>query len=317
MRYYDVTVFQNGKVFRQWSSHPNGKFDPGAHNILLDIPVLNYDIATGGQTLTIEGPRLEDLQQSQQFTDMDIVIRGGMQAGLPLANPLQAGILTAGKIFQSFGNWEGTNMTLDFVLKPSPFTLKTPGQLVLNWKAGTALNVALTQTLKTSFPDFTIVMNISPNLVLPGDVPGFYQTLEQLSAFLFDRTKGLLSPTYQGVRIAIQGTRIIVWDNDKPPPPIKINFNDMIGQPTWIAVNTMQVMFVQRADLTIGTTITMPASMLNAPGFVQQTATAMPSNVKYSNTFPGKFTITELRHIGDYRNANGQSWVTVANCVLQ
>ncbi len=318
MRYYDILLTDSsGNTVKEWTSHPNGQFDPGAHNVMLDFLVMNYDINGGGQTITIEGPALQDLQQAQQFTGLTVTVRGGMQAGLPLANPQQAGVLTVGSIFQSFGNWHGTEMTLDFVLMPSSFTLQTPGSIILDWKAGTPLSQPLTQTLNQAFPNYPVVMNISDQLVMPGDVPGYYKTLEQLSAVLYARTQGFLGPTYQGVRIAIQAGQIIVWDNDSPPAPVQINFQDLVGQPTWIDVNVMQAAFVMRADLTIGSTILMPQGMINAPGFVQTSANSMPSNLKYQSTFQGVFTITEMRHIGNFRDPNGQSWVTVANCVAQ
>jgi hypothetical protein len=50
----------------------------------------------------------------------------------------------------------------------------------------------------------------------------------------------------------------VVFDKTYQPSSIAIQFTDLIGQPTWIEPNTMQVKTVMRADLQVGSIITMP-----------------------------------------------------------
>ena len=314
MRYYDIIVTQPGSTtpFRRWTSHPNGNYDPAALDIEFDMPVAPYHTPVGGQTLTIHGISLQEISQAQQFAGMNIVIYGGMKKGLPLANPLQAGLLLQGQIFQSYGNWEGTEMTLEFVINPADYTLDTPGNFLLNWPAGRALSDALTEMFSITYPGRPVSINIGSNLKCSSDEHHIVTTLEEMAMHVADFTDGIFQ---QPVTIAIQGNKIIVYDKTYQPAPIQVAFNDMIGQPTWIATKTMQVKTVLRSDLEVGATIKMPQSMQNAPGFVQTTGSAYPSSVKYQSTFQNNFTISELRHVGSYRSSDASAWCTVFNCV--
>ena len=163
MRYYDITLSKKGKVLREWTSHPNGKSDPGALNIEFDIMAYNYATPMGAQSLTIWGISLQDLTQANNYASGDVILtlKGGMQAGLPLNNPAQAGILTIGTVFQAFGNWQETDMTMDLVIIPSYYTNASPGNIVLDWKAGTPLSIALSQTFSTAWPTMKQDISIS------------------------------------------------------------------------------------------------------------------------------------------------------------
>jgi|ERR1700744_289717 len=317
MRYYDISITKEGvsKPIRQWTSHPNGVFDPGALNVEFDVPVTTYGTPTGGQTVTIEGVALSDLLQAQQFAGMNLLLKGGMQAGLPLANPKQSGVITAANIFQSFGNWEGTEMTLDMVLYPAQYTLDQPGNIVLNWTAGTQLSAALKQALSTAYPDMPLQINISNRIVQNHDEIHRCSTLEQLAQVILGITQNnFLGSDYAGVQISIQGGQIIVADSTWTPNTVQLAFIDFVGQPTWIDVNIMQLKLVMRADLQLGSIIKMPQGLQDAPGIVLTSSASLPSNLKYKSSFQGNFSVVELRQIGNFRATDGASWVTVANC---
>ncbi|WP_261524796.1 hypothetical protein [Burkholderia multivorans] len=319
MRYYDITITPEGgtKPFRRWTSHPNGKFDPGALNIEFDIPVATYGTPLGGQSLLIEGVPLEDLLQAQQFAGMNLTMKGGMQAGLPLANPKQAGLIAAGQVWQSFGNWEGTEMTLDFVLNPALYTLDEPGNIVLNWTAGMTLAQALKQTLSVAYPTMPALINISDKLVQTHDEVHRCSTLEQLAQLLVEVTQGnFLGSDYAGVQITIQAGQIVVYDSTYKPNTVQLAFTDFVGQPTWIAPNVMQVKLVMRADIQLGSELLMPQGLQNTPGIVLTSSSSLPSSLKYKSAFQGKFSVIELRHIGNFRALDGASWATIANCAV-
>jgi hypothetical protein len=327
MRYYDITVTPVGGTtpFRRWTSHPNGIFDPGALNVEFDIPIVGYGTPMGGQSVTVEGVPLQDLLQAYQFgpqvvdgvqqPGMMFSMKGGMQAGLPLANPTQAGIITAGQIFQSFGNWEGTEMTLDFVLNPAQYSLDLPGNIVLNWTANTLLSQALRETLSVAYPDLPLSINISDQLVQNHDEIHFCSTLDQLAQVLTEITQGnFLGSSYPGVSITIQGGKLFVLDSTFTPNTVQLAFTDFVGQPTWIAPNVMQIKLVMRGDIQLGTTLKMPLGLQNNPGIVLTSASSMPSSLKYKSSFQGNFLVNELRQVGNYRSPDGASWVTIANC---
>jgi hypothetical protein len=318
-RYYDITLTQPGSstVVRQWTSHPGGVFNPSAQNIEFDIPVTVYGTPTGGQSITIEGPPLEDLLQASQFTGLYLTMKGGMQAGLPLANAKQAGIITAGQIFQSFGNWEGTEMTLDFVLNPAQYTLEDPGNIVLNWTANTQLSAALQQTLSVAYPNVPLSINISDQLVQNHDEVHFCSTLDQLAQIVTQITDGnFLGASYTGVSVTVQGGKIVIFDSTYQPETVQLAFTDFVGQPTWIEPNVMQVKLVMRGDIQLGSLVKMPLGLQSTPGIVLTSASSLPSNLKYKTAFQGNFTVIDMRQIGNYRTPDGSSWVTIANCAV-
>jgi hypothetical protein len=319
MRYYDITLTKSDGTTlpRRWTSHPNGVFDPGALNIEFDIPVATFGIPMGGQSILIEGVPLQDLLQPQNFAGLNLLMKGGMQAGLPLSNPKQSGILVSGQIWQSFGNWEGTDMTLDFVINPGGYSINRPGNFVLNWTAGMPLAQALQQTLQVAYPNTPISMNISNQLVQNHTEPHHCSTLDQLAQFILEVTQGhFLGQNYPGVSIAMQGGQLIVFDSTYQPPAIQLAPTDLVGQPTWIQPNTMQIKLVMRGDIQLGSMVTMPKNLMNAPEGVLTLPNAFPSSIKYQPTFTGTFRVVELRHVGSFRSSSGADWVTIANCIL-
>ncbi|NDU92754.1 MAG: hypothetical protein G3I10_09155, partial [Ferrovum sp.] len=294
MRYYDITLAPQGSStpIKEWTSHPNGNYNPSAQEVEFDILTAPFGTPVGAQAITIYGISLQELTNAQQFAGMNITISAGMKAGLPLANPKQSGVILVGTVWQSFGNWEGTEMTLDFVVVPSAYSLDNPGNIVLNWQANTPLSQALTQTLNTAYPDMTVTMNISDQLVLPNQEVHACSTLTQLAQYLQGMTKGyFLGENYGGVRITIQGGTIVVWDDTYQPDTVQINFTDLVGQPTWIEPNIMQAKFVMRADLQLGSIITMPQGMQNSPGLFKTTAQSLPSSMKNQSSFQGSFRV--------------------------
>lgn len=315
MRYYELSLTPQGaaKPTRIWASHPNNIIEPGALQIEYDALIGPYGTPTGASTITLRGIALQDLTQPQQFAGMTLELKSGMRAGLPLVNPAQAGTILKGQVFQAFGNWEGVNQTLDFVVLPGAYTLDNPGNFVLNWRAGTSLSDALLQTLHVAYPDAPITMNISGDLVQNHDEIGVYDTLDQLAQVIGGITEGVFD---NRVTIGIQAGKIVVFDSAYSPSPIQLAFTDFVGQPTWINVNTIQLKLVARADLQMGAIVRMPQGLQNLPGFVTTTQSAYPSSIKYQTTFQNNFIIQELRQVGNFRAADATQWVTIVNCVL-
>jgi len=318
MRYYELTVTQQGSStpFRKWTSYPNGKPDPGALNIMFDMIISEQSSPVGQPMITIEGISLSDLSEAQQFAGMNVTLKAGMGGGLPLETKAQQGTIMQGQIFQSFGNWVGTEMTLDFVLNPAVFDYSTPGNFVLNWTKGQKLSDAINQMLTTAYTKtpMPISINISDDWVADQDLPAYSYTLdgisEQIAEYTLSKSSGPV-----GVAITIQNGKILVQDSTYSPDAIQINFNDLIGQPTWIDPNTMQISTVMRADLQFGSKIKMPKGFVGAPGSVTTTAQSMPSSYKYKSTFTQDFQITQLRHIGNFRSSDAGEWATVCNCL--
>ena len=322
MRYYDISLIKQGssQPFRRWSSNYNGKFDPGALDVEFDMPVAPYGTPLGGQAITIYGVPLADLSQAYNFEGTDIVVNGGMQAGLPLANPKQAGMLLRGQVFQGFGTWQGTDMRLDLIVYPSQYTSDNPGNFVLNWLAGRPLAEALKTTLSIVYPGVPVDINVGSNLVFDSDEHHFCATLEELSQHVGDLTQQAFR---QRVEIAFQAGKIIIFDSTYKAKPVQLNFTDLIGQPVWLKRNIVQIKTVMRADLEIGSALKMPTGYLNAPGFAQTSLSAalsdgggaLPSTGRAAAIFQGDFKVNEIRHIGRFRSSSGEDWATIINCV--
>lgn len=323
MRYYELTIQQQGasKPLRTWTSYPNGKPDPNALNVQFDIPVCTYAVPAGMVSITVEGVALSDLSEAQNFVGppdkpMIATLKGGMGGGLPLENPKQKGTIVVGEVFQAFGNWVGTDMTLELVLNPSVFTQQKgyQGNFILPWTKGTKLSDALQQCLSTAYQQSSpkISINIADSWVATRDQHGAYHTLEELAQAVSNATE--TDDLNSGVQIGINNGTLMVWDSSYQPKAVQLSFTDFVGQPTWIDVNQMQIKTVMRSDLQLGSIIEMPKNYANVPGMVTTTAQSMPSSLKYKPTFTQKFQIIQLRQLGNFRSTDSGEWATVFNC---
>ena len=313
MRHYDFTV--GSKTF---SSDNN----PNALNVELDVTVQDADTFVPAQ-VTIWGPAQEDISQATNLMNQPFTLSAGMQTpGLPLATAQapEAGTLIKGYVYASWGNWVGTDMTLNFTVMPGDAPNPPPQpnapnpppkNIVLNWTKGMQLGQALQQTLQTAYPGQAANINISSQLVAPQDTVHYCGTLRELNDFLRPISHQLMvgQQNYPGVGLVMQQGNIDVHDGTAPPSTKQIQFIDLVGQPTWIALNTISIKTVMRGDLKVGDQITLP------PTPVITTADAQ-SGVNSKLTFQGTFTISSLRHVGNFRQPSGDAWVTIIEALL-
>lgn len=311
MRYYKIVISNDdGSELQTYSSlAADGRTAPGALNVEMDIPAAPYATPIGGSIVRVWGIPLQQISQARDLNSKSIAVYGGMAKGLPLAtaavNSGQQGLLVRGSIFPAFGNWIGTEMTLDLILAPPFGSIQKPANIVHNWVKGTPLSQAITQTLKTAFPKFTANVNISSKLVLPDNDVGYYQTIGQYAEYLRQVSKRIIgNANYSGVDVALKGDRLEVYDRTvSGKSPKKIQFQDMIGQPTWIGVATIQVKTVMRADIAVGDEVTLP------PALATVTAQSSPQ-FRDQSAFKGTFTVIQVRHVGNYRQPDAASWNT-------
>lgn len=399
MRFYNIEIRQPGSntIFRQYTSFPkagnSNQNDPGALNVIIDAFVLHYDAAGQYSHVQIQGIGLSDISQAANYQGLQIKVYGGFTKGLPLNNPNQAGLLVEGIVFQCFGNWVGTSMTLDFVIAVQGLPGSGGPPIPFSWKAGTPLSQAITAALNASFPGVPAAVNISDKLVLPNDENGYYPDLQSFSEMVRAVSRGILGGNYGGVviahppgvgfsvadspgtpatpsapafvfngttyPIAADGTITVpsavfsdpsftgfqgatsnpngtftvqgVQPNNQPSPtattaspgapiatpPIQVAFQDLIGQPTWFALNQLTFICPMRADIAAQAIVQMPKGLFGnpnnpngAPGLVTTTSASMP-NAKQSSTFTGKFFIQNAHHVGNFRQPDGFSWCTI------
>jgi hypothetical protein len=301
MRFYDLSVADpdTGKVIWHYSSGtPSGTFNPNALQIEFDLTVYDYTAASGAW-VQVWGIPLTDIRDSKKFNGKTLTFLGGMLKGLPLANPAQQGVLLQGTVFQAIGNWQGVNMTLDFYVQALMQTSTTGNQ---------APQTPI--TLATAFPSVKQDIKISPNLILGYDEQAFFQNLSQLAAFCKGASQNIINTGgYDGVRITCQNNTFVVRDGTVLPPTKKaIAFNDLVGQITLGDPGTVIVTCVLRGDLTTGDLITLP------PGQVITTSASYAA-FRQGSVFTGDYRIISLRHVGNFRQAQAESWVTVITAV--
>lgn len=294
----------------------DGKHNPAALSINFDLPIAAITTAMPGGHLQIQGIPITEVSQATNLQGRAIKIYGGMSAGLPLANPNQAGLLLTGQVFQSWGNWLGNQMAIDMIIMPLPPTdaedLHVP--VVLNWPAGQTMADAIKASLKAAYPNAPVDIAIKDTLVLNHTETGYYNNLGQFSELMNGLSKSIIADkAYLGVQITHRDGSFSVLDGSKTGATTAIVFTDLIGQPTWVDQGNVQVQVVLRARLAIGDQITLPAAVTDGYGAIPGHFTG-PAPARKS-IFSGTFTIIKLRHLGDSRNPDGGAWVTVIDAV--
>ena len=359
MRFYEIIITDpnNGAdpiIFTSWVENPpfpssvfGGRSDLGALNVSFDFQISPYSSPRGASIIEISGIDLKLISQAYDLNNRNIKISAGFKPGQPLATEAsryQSGPILIGKIFQAYGNWIGTNMTLNLVVvsgesppssvygppatasqtsvvpvtRPPTGTLNAPINGVFEMPQGMFISEAIRNFLTTALPSFTIAsININPDFVRSYPIAGYYRTLTEFNEWLFRFSRSVVGrANYGGINIRIeQGNQIHVYDNSSSPRNIDIKFFDLIGQPTWIEANRIQFKCPMRADLQVQYTVTLPVGFYGVFPNQPTGPGIMPSRSRSAQQ--GKYTVNELRHVGNFRQSDANSWVTVVTCIFE
>jgi hypothetical protein len=68
----------------------------------------------------------------------------------------------------------------------------------------------------------------------------------------------LYGKSYPGVSISALGNTLYIYDGTAPSDAIALQFQDLIGQPTWISAAQVSFKTVLRSDITIGANVKFP-----------------------------------------------------------
>jgi|AGFS01.1.fsa_nt_gi hypothetical protein len=327
MKYYRLEITdKDGNTPLDAAGNPVGPFDsslsPGAGlHIEFDALITGYDVVSSGTQIAIHGVPVTMLRESAQLAGCQIDLTAGFTAGLPLANPAQAGLILSGQIYNPFANWLGTHQSLNFIVNPSPL-LNDKGQaasITLDGKKGEKLSDVLQRALTTAYPGFTLEISISDQLVLAEDGVGVYNRLTQLAATLRSQSFSMINrDDYTGVQMVMQNRSIRVFDNaGEDNGAIQILPHELIGQPTWIGPVSASFKCPLRADLRCGDKVELPQNIISGPGALLAVSSERSySSLRTQVNFSGKFLITSVRHVGEYLNPdNSNSWVTIYEAV--
>ena len=345
MRRYEISITdQNGlpKVINGSNGQPifNGTFSsttlggqtiPGALNVEMDLPVSTINSPIGGASLVIYGVGLPLLAQTDNFNPSistngngvpveycNIKISGGMARGLPLAKPSQYGVLLNSQIQQAYGNWQGTHQTLDLIMVAPAGSQNTPYNFSFKCENNAPLEPSIRATLMNVFPNASAInINISANLIAFEQIDAQYFTFGEFATFLSEKSRGILKGSYPGIQISYIENVINVYDYTVPAvaAPIQIEFDDLIGQPTWIGPVALTFKTVMRYDIKVGAKIRMPAKSASS-GLILTTPASL-SQYRNSSIFHGEFFVTMVRHLGIFRQGDANSWVTVIQARYQ
>lgn len=300
--------------------------NPGALNVEIDVPAIPFNQPQGAALIRVWGIGLGMIGQAADFNanpytnrrGANILLKAGMSKGLPLANPAQAGTILQATVFQSFGNWQGTNMSLDLICYPA--AAQDGQNISWDWRAGTTLASALLNTFRQAFAQYTDMVIAAKNITvadlqLPYDECGCYFNLQQFSGYLQEHTQAIgaktYGPQYSGVLITITGNTIYAWDSTASRTPTQLAFTDLIGQPTWIEPAKISFKTVMRSDVAVRDQIKFPTTGLGSPYVLtSQNAAAPNAPSRDKSIFQGTFAVTEAHHFGNFRQADADSWVT-------
>jgi hypothetical protein len=346
VRYYDLTLTNpNGQIvalsqngfapsstglptFSSRIPNPNGNGDinnPAALNLELDMPIAPYAVPQGLQSIRLWGIGLQQIAQSANFnanpatsaSAYSFVLQAGMKPGLPLASDAAAysGIIARGSIYQAFGNWQGVNQTLDFVVQPAD--LYPDGGIQFSWLPGQALSVAIYVALNLAFPGYTVnVQGIENDLaqsVSSASVAGHYSSLGDFADMISQQSKAAgpaNRPYYPGISVVIRDKTLYAYDLQVPGLTKKLNFQDLIGQPTWLNINSISFKTAIRADVQVGDMVQLPTA-LATPYVGTTAAAAVPgAPIRSDSVFKGAFLVQEVHHYANFRQPDADSWST-------
>lgn len=325
MRYYDVTIESttvDGGVsplvpVTYTSMDANGNFLPTALQCELDLPVNSFAAPAGLGTIKLRGVSFADLSQSNYLVKRNVTVRGGMTKGLPLAKPAQAGVLFQGFVYQAFGNWQGNDVSLDLILAPVAGSAATPVNLAGKWVKGQGMQAFIEQMLTQAYPGCTITGTLSSNLTATQDVPIKYTNMFDFSTWALrtsltvNNQRNNAAATYLGVQITQRGNnQFYLFDGTVSPTPTVIDYTDLIGNGTWLGIAQVQFKVVLRADVAVGDLIQLPdkANLINIVNSFSQ--------YRQGVSFKNQFIVTRVRHLGNSRQVDADSWVTIIDAVL-
>lgn len=316
MRYYNLIISNTatGEIIKQYSSTIDGtltgRVNGAALKVEFDIPVADLNTPMGNNFIRVWGIPFNDISESLNYNDQTITFAVGMSPGLPLATATSkfAGLVVTGTIIQAFGNFQGTLLSLDLIMTGITMTPFKPKNLSFNWLKGTPLSQAIKQTIAVALPGYLCNVNISNKLVYTETQPGFYANLDQFAAYLYATSKAIITDKkYTGVRLSVANNVVTVSDNStNQTPSIILNLNDFTAQPTWIDFATVQFDVVSRSDL-------VPGIVVGLPPFLAANNQQSWSRYRDTSVFTGSGQVLRVRHVGNSRQLDGDSWKTVVD----
>jgi hypothetical protein len=195
--------------------------------------------------------------------------------------------------------------------------LQSPLNLIHNMMPNMSLVDAISETLGKAFPQGGAKIGISDAIKLGYQDAGVYGNMNQYAGYIQKLSQSILGiKNYPGVNMTSKGEGINVWDGTKALGFGVISFYDLIGQPTWIDINKIQVKCVMRGDLFCGSGVSIPETIFTlSPSAIA--GLAPPGAIQRQNiSTPLSGIIVRTLHIGDFRNPDGVGWSTTYDVIV-
>jgi len=349
MRYYRITFtgYSNSNRAQNipyiYQSHVNDVFNPGALDISFDLTNGYMHMLQNAFHLRIYNPDWNTFQHADSYQGLDITIEAGFKKGLPLANTLstKAGLIAYGTVQNCFGNWIGTEIALDFIINPSPVLGNPDNTLSINNNVNSPRDMTFlwppNQDLKSALATFLKPLKFT----LTGDIKNIVNTtrsvkdhkvtsFQDLSDYINGMSIDMVDPatknsyqTYSGVLMSFtqNPNEIFISDSVAPKAPVYLLNSDFVGQPTFntkyiqyddardnLTIGEVQSTHPLRNDLTLQNSVIFPpdikSTAIPGQGFIQGKQLIRGLN---------EMAITQVRHVGRFRDMGPQGWVTHIN----
>ena len=175
-------------------------------------------------------------------------------------------------------------------------------------------------------------ISLAASIALAQAKPASHTTLPQFAQYVVGMTRDIVGQGYPGVSIvALPNKTLRVYDDTIAKSAVSgfasgfgsglstmlgtgvktIAFTDLIGQPTWLSPLEISVTCVMRADIHPGDVVTLPTTVV---GIAPNSPSAFLS-ARSRPSFVGSFAVQTVRHVGNFRTADGRAWTTVLNCL--
>ena len=238
-------------------------------------------------------------------------------------------MILKGQVFVPFANWQGINQSLNLgLINYTPVAANNePFFFILAGQQGENLEDVALRGLLGAFPNAKINTKVMAGLILPETVAAVpYQTLDGYSNAINSLSRSIANKNgYGGIKIYTQKDFVVMSDFSAGIGSSTITLTELIGQPTWVGLNTLSLKVPMRADLNVGDTITLQAptqasvkSPYGAVGAVlTNNAGAAQLAAQGITTFSGNFVISSTRHVGYFRDTSPEAWVTIVEAITE
>lgn len=296
---------------------PISTFDAGALNILFTIT--NSDLShpdgpTGGASITIQGVDITTVNQASDMQGYTLMLNAGMGKGLPLSKPEQEGTLLHGTIKSSLGQWKDTNMSITFFVTPyvAPADDNEKLPFFLHCQEGQPIKDSIPHAFRSTMYGNTIKFSSSENPIARHDITGSYTTSKELCVAVADTW---FQHTQNRLSISTEGKFISFIEEKTHNTPHTIEFEDLIGQPTWNGTGKISIQCPLRGDIKVGDMIHISEATLELGSFSDKVHSPQSYEGKKGSIFLGFFRVQSVKHQGNFRSPTGENWMTTLDCI--